>query len=76
MILIILVLFVFDYLFQKYISKYFVAVFSIELFGQVFDSVIRTIILSMIGITAIYKFKISNQVNDIIDKFISLLKRT
>lgn len=75
-LIIILVLFVFDYLFQKYISKYFVAVFSIELFGQVFDSVIRTIILSMIGITAIYKFKISNQVNDIIDKFISLLKRT
>lgn len=75
-LIIILVLFVFDYLFQKYISKYFVTAFNIELIGQIFDSIVRTMILSMIGIIAIYKFKISKQVNDIIDKFISLLKKT
>ena len=75
-LIIILVLFVFDYLFRKYISKYFVTAFNIELIGQIFDSIVRTMILSMIGIIAIYKFKISKQVNDIIDKFISLLKKT
>lgn len=74
-LIIVLILFVFDYIIQNYISEHFINIFNVELIGQIFDSVIRTSILSMIGITAIYKLKISKQVNDIIDKFISFLIR-
>ena len=74
--LIIFMLFVIDYLFQKYISKYLISLFSVELLGQILDSVVRTSLFSILGIVTIYKFKISKQVNDIIDKFLSLIKLT
>jgi hypothetical protein len=44
------------------------------LIGRILDSAVRTSLLSVIGIVIIYKSKISKQVNDIIDKFLSMLK--
>ena len=74
--LIIFMLFIMDYLFQKYISNYLISFFDIELLGQILDSVVRTMLFSILGIVTIYKLKISKQVNDIIDKILSLLKLT
>ncbi len=67
-------LFVIDWLLQKYMSGYFISLFGVEIIGQIFDSVIRTMLLLLVGIVTIYKLRISKQVNDIIDKFLSLLK--
>ena len=72
--LIIFMLFVIDYLFQKYISKYLISLFTVELLGQILDSIVRTSLFSILGIVTIYKLRISKQVNDIIDKILSLLK--
>ena len=74
--LIIFMLFVIDYLFQNYLSEYILSLFDIELLGQILDSIVRTILFSSLGIVTIYKLKISKQVNDIIDKILSLLKLT
>lgn len=74
--LIIFMLFIMDYLFQKYISDYLISLFDIELLGQILDSIVRTMLFSILGIVTIYKLKISKQVNDIIDKILSLLKLT
>ncbi len=71
---IILSLFAIDWLLQTYVSEYFISIFNVELFGRILDSVVRTSLLSIIGIVIIYKSKISKQVNDIIDKFLSMLK--
>ena len=73
-LLIVVALFVVDYLLQKYVSDYLISLFSIEIIGQILDSVIRTLILFSVGILIIYKLKISKQVNDIIDKFLSYFK--
>ncbi len=73
---IIVALFVMDYLFQNHISKYLFSLFRIELLGQMLDSVIRTLLFSMLGIVTIYKLKISKQVNDIIDNVLTFLKLT
>ena len=73
-LIIILTLFAIDWLLQNYISKYIISLFDAELVGRIFDSVIRTSALSVLGIVIIYKSKISKQVNDIIDKFLSMLK--
>lgn len=71
---IILSLFVIDWLLQTYISKYMISIFNSELMGQILDSFVRTSVLSMVGIVIIYKSKVSKQVNDIVDKFLSILK--
>ena len=73
-LLIILSLFAINWLLQTYISKYIITVFNVELIGIILDSVVRTSFLSIIGIVIIYKSKISKQVNDIIDKLLSMLK--
>ena len=73
-VIIILSLFTIDWLLQTYMSKHLISMFGVELIGKVLDSVVRTSLLSIIGIVIIYKSKISKQVNDIIDKFLSMLK--
>ena len=73
-LVIILSLFAIDWLLQTYVSEYFISIFNVELFGRILDSVVRTSLFSIIGIVIIYKSKISKQVNDIIDKFLSMLK--
>ncbi len=73
-VIIILSLFAIDWLLQTYMSKHLILMFDVELIGKILDSVVRTSLLSIIGIVIIYKSKISKQVNDIIDKFLSMLK--
>ncbi len=75
-LLIIVSLFVIDWLLQTYISGYVISSFKILIVGQILDSVLRTSLLAILGIVTIYKLRISKQVNDIIDKFLSLLKLT
>lgn len=73
-VIIILSLFAIDCLLQTYMSKHLISMFDVELIGKILDSVVRTSVLSVLGIVIIYKSKISKQVNDIIDKFLSMLK--
>jgi O-antigen/teichoic acid export membrane protein len=73
-VIIILSLFTIDWLLQTYMSKHLISMFDVELIGKILDSVVRTSVLSLLGIVIIYKSKISKQVNDIIDKFLSMLK--
>ncbi|MBR2051788.1 MAG: oligosaccharide flippase family protein [Bacteroidales bacterium] len=75
-LLIIVSLFVIDWLLQTYISRYITSLFRTLIIGQILDSVLRTSLLAILGIVTIYKLRISKQVNDIIDKFLSLLKLT
>lgn len=75
-LLIIVSLFVIDWLLRTYISGYITSLFRILIIGQILDSVLRTSLLAILGIVTIYKLGISKQVNDIIDKFLSLLKLT
>lgn len=71
---IIIALFVIDYLLQNYVSKYLISLFNIEIIGQLLDSFVRTVVLSLVGIIIIYKSNISKQVNDLIDRFLSYFK--
>ena len=73
-VMIILSLFGIDWLLQTYMSKHLISIFNVELIGKILDSAVRTSLLSVLGIVIIYKSKISKQVNDIIDKFLSMLK--
>ena len=73
-LLIIFSLFVVDYLLQNYVSENLVSLFDNVMIWRLFDSAVRTIVLSLLGIVIIYKSKISKQINDIIDKLLSLLK--
>ena len=72
-VIIILSLFGIDWLLQTYMSEHLISIFNVELIGKILDSAVRTLFLSVLGIVIIYKSRISKQVNDIIDKFLSML---
>ena len=73
-LLIIVALFATDFLLQKYMSCRLINLFNVEIIGQLTDSGIRTLAMSLLGVVAIYKLGISKQINDIINKFLSFLK--
>lgn len=73
-VIIILLLFGIDWLLQTHMSEHLISIFNVELIGKILDSAVRTLLLSVLGIVIIYKSRISKQVNDIIDKFLSMLK--
>ena len=75
-LMIIVSLFVIDWLIQKYMSQQIISLFNVEIVGQMLDSLIRTLFMTSLGVVAIYKLRISKQVNDIIDKMLSLFKKT
>ena len=74
-ILIISSLFVINWIMRMFISEIVINLFDIKMIGLILDAMIRTLIISFIGLYIIYKTKISQQINDIIDKFLSLLLR-
>ncbi len=73
-LLIVLALFLMDWLLQTYISGQFISMFDVTIIGQILDSVVRTLIMSLLGVLIIYKSDISKQINDIINKFLSFFK--
>jgi uncharacterized membrane protein len=75
-LLIIVFLFIIDWLLQKYMSGKLISLFDVEIIGQIVDSIIRTSLMTLSGLVIVYKSGISKQINDIIDKVLSLLKLT
>lgn len=73
-LLIIVSLFVIDWLLQRYVSRQMLPLFNVEIVGQIFDSAVRTLLVSLLGIVTIYKLDISKQINDIINKCLSFFK--
>ncbi len=73
-LLIITSLFVIDWILQKYMSRQLISLFNVEIVGQMLDSFVRTLVMSLLGVVIIYKLRISKQINDIIDNVLSSLK--
>ena len=68
MIFIMLVLFVINWLSYEYISKSIIYFNSVGVGGKLVEALLRTGIIVAIGLTLIYKFNISKEINEIINK--------
>lgn len=72
-LLVVGVLFGLDWLWSKALTPWFVGLFSKPVYGLTIDSLLKTTLFLVIGLVAIYKIKISQSVNDVIDKGLQLL---
>ena len=70
---VVLVLFALDWLWETALTPLFAQLFAKHVFGLAIDAVLKTTLFLVIGITAIYKLKVSQSVNDLIDKAKGLL---
>lgn len=72
-LLVVGVLFGLDWLWSKALTPWFVGLFSKPVYGLTIDSLLKTTLFLVIGLVTIYKIKISQSVNDVIDKGLQLL---
>ena len=57
-----------NWLWSKSLTPWFVGLFGKPVYGLVIDSAVKTTLFLVVGLFAVYKVKISQSVNDVIDK--------
>lgn len=75
MLVIIIFLFIINWIITRYISVNIISLFEMKIIGLMLDAVIRSSLLLISGIFAIYKMQLSQQINNIIDKVLNSLLR-
>ena len=70
---VILGLFVLNWLWTKALKPLFVKPFEKPILGLAIDAALKTVIFLAVGLTAIYKMKVSQSVNDLIDKGLKIV---
>ena len=63
-----------DYLWQIALTPLFAGLFAKPVFGLLMDAVLKTALFLALGLTTIYKVKISQSVNDLIDKGLKIFR--
>ena len=72
--LVILVLFGLDWGWTTLLTPWFKGLFVKPIYGQLIDAALKSLLFSALGLTAIYKMKISQSVNDLIDKGLRVIR--
>lgn len=72
---VIFALFALNWLWTSTLTPLFVQLFTKPLFGLAIDALLKTSIFLVLGMTAIYKLKVSQSVNDLIDKGLKMVRR-
>ena len=71
---VILVLFGLNWLWTSTLTPLFVKLFAKPVFGLAIDAVLKTALFLALGMTAIYKLKVSQSVNNLIDKGLKMVR--
>ena len=72
---VILALFALNWLWTSMLTPLFVKLFTKPVFGLAIDALLKTLIFLALGMTAIYKLKVSQSVNDLIDRGWKMVRR-
>lgn len=66
--LVILALFGLNWGWTSLLTPWFAGWFAKPIFGLMIDAVLKSLLLAILGLTALYKLKVSKSVNDLVDK--------
>lgn len=66
--LVILVLFGLNWCWTTFLTPWFEGLFAKPIYGLLFDAALKSLLLLVLGVVAIYKLKVSQSVNDLVDK--------
>jgi pilus assembly protein TadC len=72
---VILALFLLNWLWTSALTPLLLKPFEKPIFGSVLDAVLKTVLFLSLGMTAIYKLKVSQSVNDLIDKGLKMIRK-
>ena len=71
--LVVLVLFGLNWVWASFLTPHLAGLFGKPIFGLLLDAILKSALFMVLGLAAIYKMKVSQSVNDLIDKTLSML---
>ena len=74
-VLVVGVMFGLDWLWSKTLMPWFVNQFDKQAIGLVIDSLLKSMVFLVVGLFSVYKLKISQSVNDLIEKGLNLVRK-
>ena len=74
-VLVVGIMFGLDWLWSKTLTPWFVGLFDKQAIGLVVDSLLKSTIFLVVGLLSVYRLKISQSVNDLIDKGLNLVRK-
>lgn len=72
--IVVLVLFALNWLWSVALTGWFVGLFGNPIFGLTLDAALKSSLFLTIGLTALYKLKVSQSVNDVLNRFLKLIR--
>jgi O-antigen/teichoic acid export membrane protein len=72
--IVVMALFGVNWLWTSFLTPWFSGLFANSIIGLLIDGVLKTLLFVSIGLTAIYKLKVSQSVNDLLDKGINVIR--
>ena len=72
---IILFLFVFNWLWSVALTPWFASLFEKSIFGLAIDAALKSVLFLVGGMAALYKLRVSQSVNDLIDKGLKMISK-
>lgn len=73
--MVVLALFGLNWLWTSFLTPWFASLFSKPIYGLLIDAILKSVIFVILGLSAIYKMKVSSSVNDLLDKALGKLLR-
>ena len=71
-VVVMIMLFIINWVSVKYISKTIIYFNEAGIVAKIVEAVVRTLVIVLIGLTIIYKLKISKEINEIINKIVGM----
>ena len=69
---VVLPMFVLNWLWTLALTGWFAGLFSKPIFGLTLDAALKSLIFVVLGLTALYKLKVSQSVNDLVNRFLKM----
>lgn len=74
-LLVVLVLFALNWGWTALLTPWFSGLFGQPIFGLLIDAVLKSLLFVLLGLAAVYKLKVSQSINDLIDKGLGMIKK-
>lgn len=73
-VFVILILFALNWLWTSALTPFIIMPFVKAIVGQIIDAVVKTLVFLALGLTAVYKLKVSPSVNGLMDKAMNMIR--
>ena len=72
---VVLVMFALNWVWSIVLSPWFAGLFAKPIYGELIDAALKSLLFVILGLAALYKLRVSQSVNDLLDKILNFAKK-